>query len=121
MRETDPQIGWQPVERATHNQRNQSELRLRRHGHGPRHHVFGHAWRSQHVPRVHQHCRAFRRTMAQKSQNSRIVQIFIANVIADLHSNMPGAHAAAQFRARCVDILQRNLTKSFQPSFPLSA
>ena len=43
---------------------------------------------------MNQHSRTFIRTMMQERYNSGIVEIFLANVISDLHSKMARAHAS---------------------------
>ena len=68
---------------------------------------------------MNQHRRAFVRAMMQESHDSRIIEILLANMISDLHSQMSGTHAPAQFLARRVNILQRNLTQRFQPALAL--
>ena len=82
---------------------------------------FGMRCGAKHVPGMNQHRRAFVRAMMQEGHDARIVEIFLANVIADLHSQMSGAHAPAQFLARRVNILQRNLAQRFQPALALRA
>ena len=61
------------------------ELRFRRHANGPRHHVLRHSILPQHVPGMHQHGRAFIGAVLQKSHDAGIVEILVANMIADLH------------------------------------
>src|SRR2546423_3006441 len=118
---TNAQLGWQLVEGSAQNYRDNSKLSFRGHAHGPGHHVLGHALRRQHVPRMHQHGGALISTMVQESHDSGIVEIFFSYVITDLHSKMARAHTAAEFFARSVNILQRNLAQGFQPAFSASA
>ncbi len=119
--EANPKIPRQFVEGTAKNHRNNTELRLGWHANGPGHHVLRHALLTQHIPRMHQHGCAFIRTMVQKGDDARVVEIFLANVISDLHAQMPRAHAAREFLARRVNILQRNLAQRFQPALPFRA
>src|SRR5271170_6792852 len=99
MRETDAQARGQAIERAADDQRHERELRFRGHAYGPRHHVFGHALRGHHVPGMNEDSGALVGAMVKKRDDSRIVEIFVAHVIADLHTEMAGAHAAGEFGA----------------------
>ena len=111
----------QLVEGSAQNHRDNAELRFRGHADGPGHHVFRHALRRQHVPRMHQHGRAFIRAMMQKRHDAGIVEIFLANMVADLHAEMARPHASRKFLACGIDILQRNLAQRLQPAFALRA
>ena len=70
---------------------------------------------------MHKNCRPFVCAVAKKIQDTRIIQIFFANVISDLHTEVTGAHAAGDLGARGVNILQWNLAKRFQLAFTLGA
>ena len=111
MRKADTQLRRQLVEHSAQNHRDNAKLRFRRHTHSPRHHVLRHALRRQHVPGMNQHRRALIRAVMQKGHNARIIKIVLSNVITDLHAEMAGANASAQFFTRRVDILQRNLAQ----------
>ncbi len=82
---------------------------------------FGMRCGAKHVPGMNQHRRAFVRAVMQEGHDAGIIEILLANVIADLHSEMSRSHAAAQFLARRVNILQRNLAQRFQPALALRA
>ncbi len=121
VRETNAQARGQAIERAADDQRHERELRFRGHADGPRHHVFRHALRGHHVPGMNEHGGALVRAMVEERDDSRVVEILVADVIADLHAEMPGAHAASEFGAGSVNILQRHLAERAQSSFAASA
>src|SRR5271155_3451824 len=97
VRETNAQARGQLIERATDDQRYERELRFRGHADGPGHHVFGHALRGHHVPGMNEYGRALVGTMVEERDDAGIVEIFVTDVIADLHAEMAGAHAAGEF------------------------
>ena len=66
---------------------------------------FGMRSRAKHLPRVDEHGRALVRAVLQKSYNPGIIEILVPNVITDLYSEVPGAHAPAQFFAGRINIL----------------
>ena len=70
---------------------------------------------------MNEHCGALVGTMVKEGEYARVIEIFIADVIADLHAEMSGAHAASEFDARGINILQRNLAERAQSSFAASA
>jgi hypothetical protein len=59
--------------------------------------------------------------MVEEGEDSRVIEIFVTDVVANLHAQMAGAHAAGEFGAGRVNILQRDLAESAQPSFAASA
>src|SRR5580692_1496107 len=75
VREADFQLLRQFVERAAEDHRNNAELRFRGHAHGPRHHVFRHALRTEHIPGMDQHSRAFIGAMMKECPNAGIVEV----------------------------------------------
>jgi hypothetical protein len=77
--------------------------------------------RGHHVPGMDEYGGAFVSAMVEEREDSRVIEIFIADVIADLHAEMPRTHAAGEFGAGGVNILQRNLAERAQPSFAASA
>src|ERR1700736_112423 len=95
MSKANPQTGGQLVERSAKNHRDHAKLSFSRHPHSPRHKVFRHALRRQHVPGMNQHRRAFVRAVLQERDNSGIVEIVFSHMIADLHAEMAGAHTSA--------------------------
>src|SRR5271155_1765970 len=121
VRETNAQARGQLIERATDDQRYERELRFRGHADCPGHHVFGHALRGHHVPGMNEYGRALVGAVVEESEDSRVIEIFVAHVIADMHAQMSGDHAASQFGAGRVNILQRNLAERAQSSFAASA
>jgi hypothetical protein len=60
---------------------------------------------------VDEHSRTRIRAVVQKSHYAGIVEILVANVVADLYTKVSGLHAAADFLASRVNILQRYLAK----------
>src|SRR5258708_36594652 len=89
------QILRQLVERATQNHRDDCQLRLRWHAHGPGHHVVRHALPSHHVPGMNQHRRAFVSTMMQKRYNAGVVEILLSNMVSNLHSQVSCVYASS--------------------------
>jgi hypothetical protein len=69
---------------------------------------------------MNEHGGAFVRAMVEKSDDSRVVEILITDVIANLHANMPGAHAASEFGAGSVNILQGHLAERAESAFAAS-
>jgi hypothetical protein len=59
--------------------------------------------------------------MVEESDDSRIIKIPVADVIADLNAEMSSTHAACEFDAGRVNILQRHLAERAQSSFATSA
>jgi hypothetical protein len=70
---------------------------------------------------MNEYCRTGIRAVMEKSLNPRIIEIFLPDVIANLHAQMPSLHAASEFFARRIDILQRHLAKGFQSTFSPAA
>jgi hypothetical protein len=68
---------------------------------------------------MHQYRRTLVRAMMQESYDSRIIKIPFTNMISDLDAQVTSPHAAAQFFARRINILERYLAKRFQPAFSL--
>ena len=58
---------------------------------------------------MNEHGGAFVRAMMQEREDSFIVEIFFADMIADLHAEVSGAHGTRQLFAGGVDVLQWNL------------
>src|ERR1700721_4614272 len=121
VREANSKFRRQLIDRPAENHRDNAKLCLCRHADSPRHHVLRHSLRRQHVPGMNQHGRAFLRAVMQEGHDPWIIEIFVSHVIADLHAKMASTHASAQFLARSVNILQRNLAKRLQPLLPLRA
>ena len=121
VRETDAQCLRQPVKGAAQNHGHDAQLRFGGHAHRPRHHVIRHARLAQHVPRMHQNRHAFVRAVMQERHQPGIIQIFIANMIADLHAQMSTLLAARKFLAGHIDVLQRHLAQRFQSALSLRA
>ena len=44
---------------------------------------------------MHEHGRALIGTVMEESHDAGIVEIFLSNMIADLHAEMAGAHASS--------------------------
>ena len=62
--------------------------------------------------------RSYIGTVMEKSHNTGIVEILRSNVIANLYAEMPAQHAAAEFLAGRVNVLQRYLAEGLQSAFP---
>ena len=84
--EANPQRARQPIKRSAQNQCNYGKLCFRRHANRPRHHVFRHPLRAQHIPGMDEHRRAFIRAVMKESYDSGIVKILTSNMIADLYA-----------------------------------
>ena len=69
---------------------------------------------------MNEHGGALISAMVEERYDSWVIEIFIANMIADLHAEMSGAHAASEFGAGGVNILQRNLAERAKSSFAAS-
>jgi hypothetical protein len=59
--------------------------------------------------------------MMQEREEAFIVEVFITDVIADLHAQVSGAHRTRQLFAGGVDVLQWNLAQRPQSSFSTAA
>src|SRR5258708_21980336 len=94
---TNTQSLRQLVESSAEDHCNNPELRLRGHANGPTHHVLRHAISAKHVPRMHQHRGSLIGTMMQESHDARIVEILVADVVANLYAKMTRTHASGQF------------------------
>jgi len=68
---------------------------------------------------MHQNGGAFIGTVLEKREDARIIEIFFADVIADLNAEVTRSPAATQFLASGVDVLQRDLAQRPQSAFPL--
>src|ERR1700722_16860729 len=84
--EANAQFRWQFVEGPTQNHCDDPKLSLGGHAHRPRHHVFGHTLGREHVPGMNQHRRVLLCTVMEKSNNPGIIEISVADMIADLHA-----------------------------------
>ncbi len=49
--------------------------------------------------------------MMQESDDARVVEILLPDVVSDLHANVSRLHTAAEFVAGCINVLQRDLAK----------
>lgn len=107
--------GRDALERAGQDQRQDAELRFRRHRHQPRQHPLFHAWRAHHVPRVHQYGNAFVGAVDEEGDQAFVVEVAVAEVVADLHADMASSLGARGFAAGRVDILQRHLGQRLEP------
>lgn len=58
---------------------------------------------------MNEHCRVLGCAVVEKGDDRFVVQIRRPDVVSDLHADVTGAHAARQFVARKVRILERNL------------
>ena len=111
----------QAIEGAAEDERRHCELRLRRHGDRPRHHVIRHAILRHHVPGMHQHRSTDVGTVVQESNDAGIVEVLRADMVADLYANVPGLHASAHLGAGGIDVLQRHLTKRLEAAIGATA
>src|SRR5256885_12704976 len=118
---TNTQLRRQFIERSAEDHRNDSELRLRGHADGPGHHVLRHAVCAKHVPGMHEHRCALIGAMVQKGDDAGIVEILLADMIANLHAEVSRAYAPAQLLAGCINVLQRNLAERFETTLALRA
>ena len=57
-----------------------------------------------------EHGRSLIGTMMKERHNAGVIKILVGDMIANLDSEMTGTHAARQFLAGSIDVLQRNLT-----------
>ena len=60
---------------------------------------------------MYQHSRSFVGTMLKERNDAFVVQVSFTDMIADLHTDMPVFHRAAQFFTGRIGILQRHLTE----------
>jgi hypothetical protein len=61
-----------------------------------------------------QDSRTFVGTVMEEGQYARVVKILVTDVIADVDAEVPGTHAAREFSAGSVDVLQWNLAEGLQ-------
>ena len=110
-----------PVERAAEDHPVQRQLGLGRHGHRPPEHPLLEPAPTEHVPRVDEDGRAQRRAVAEERDQAVVVEVAIADVVADLHALHPGSHRPLQLPAGQVGVLQRHLADRDQPPAAASA
>ena len=104
------------LQRARQDQRQHAQLGFGRHGHQPGQHPLLHALRTaHHVPGVNEDGNILVRAMDEKVHHIRVVQVFVAHVVANLHAHATQLLGTRGFGASQLQVLQRHLRKHFEP------
>ena len=113
--EADPQRPVDPVEHPTEHHGQDGQVGLGGHADQPLGHPAPQPGRVGQVPRVDEHRRAHRRAVLEERDDALVVEVAVADVVADLDARVSGGQAPVQLRAGGVGVLQGNLAERDEP------
>ena len=115
MGEAQPQGFRDLVQDAAEDQGQRRQVGFRGHSGQPAGHPAFQAGAFRHVPGVDEDRRAHRRAVLQELRDAGVVQVAVADVVADLDARVARRQAPVQLRAGRVRVLQRHLAERDQP------
>ena len=109
--EAEFQAAGKAFECARQDQREDRQVGLRGHAYQPLEHVLRHALARHHVPRVHEHRDVFVGAVVEESHEPGIVEVAVADMVADVHPDVARVPGPADLGARGIDVLERRLAE----------